>query len=248
MNAELAIKDVRTTSLDYEQARKRGLSPLQEFFQFWRYPRNFLDPARLHDCYFYDVYLTHFVANWPSYPSPPHPGMFQDIFPTILGRLMGEANTLTLFVKSIDPEYFNELDVIKKLLGPRNLSYILLSNPIRSEDRRTQVDIGHLIFEWPLASFNYIVEEWFMSPQVTIEGYISQEPPLAQIASLYFKPDTEQRIRELLSTIEVGFRVWPDNNGIFILTDKLDVNGLNDRLRGPDLNQLLEEASRRYDV
>jgi uncharacterized protein (DUF2384 family) len=243
MGVELKVEDVRERALDYGLYARSGVSPLNEFFQFWRYPRVFSDPAALADCYFYDLYVNYKVA-WGA----PHPAIFEQFFPAILARLVGKSNSLTLFVKSIDPEYFNELRVIETLLAPRNLLYVLLPDPILPGDRRTQVDVGHLIFEWPADSLDYVVENWFMSPQVSVEGYISAEPPLARLAELYFAPDSEERVREVLRAVEVGFRVWPDNNGLFLATDKLDRRGLEERLYLSDLNPSLQEAANRFDA
>ncbi len=246
MNTELKIEDVRSRVLDYERRTKFGLSPLYEFFQFSRYPRSFSTPGVLQDCFFYDLYITLYTQEWGSSKPPPHPGIFEDFFTTIMNRLVGTGNTLTLFVKDLDKEYFDEMEVIDSLLAPKNLRYVLLGNPIAPDDRRTQIDQGHLIFEWPLESLPYVVEQWFMSPQVTIEGYISSVPPLARIAQLYFQNDTEQRIRELLRTVELSFKIWPDNNGLFVLSDKLDADALNVRLNLSDLNSMLANAAGRY--
>ena len=85
-----------------------------------------------------------------------------------------------------------------------------------------------------------------MSPIVSVEGYISPQRVLGRLAELYFQPDTEERIRTLLRAIDIGFRVWPDNNGLFLLSDKLDSNALRERLPASELATLLEEASHRY--
>lgn len=243
MDAELRIEDVTPTVLDFDAYRNRGASPLYEFFQFARYPREFADPAALSGCRFYDLSISYRVE-WGA----PHPGIFEDFFPTILRRLVGEGGALTLFVKSLDRSYHDELRFIEGTLAPANLSYVLLPNPLRPGDRRTQVDVGHLVFEWPADSAERIADEWFMSPLVSVEGYVAPAPPLAEVAALYFRPDTEERIRQLLRTVEVGFRVWPDNNGLFLLTDKLSAADLHERLRTPELNAAIAEAARRYEA
>lgn len=227
---EVKIQDVSAESLNFAQAIEQGGSPLGEFFQFGRYPRAFSRPSVLNDCFFCELHLAAYVNDWSTQPGPPNPGVFEESFPTFLRRLTGTENILTLFVKSLDPNYFDELDVIKNLLSPRNLNYLLLANPRLPQDRRTQLDVGHLVFEWPVEALDYVVENWFMSPIITIEGYISPQSVLGRIAELYFEPDTEERIRNLLRILRVGFRVWPDNNGLFLLSDKLDCNALKECL------------------
>src|SRR5713226_2810648 len=126
MGVELAVKDTREYALGYGNAEGKVRRPISEFFQFGKPKSEFANPQVLADCYFYDLFITYFMKNWPS-PPPPHPGIFEDFFPEILRRLTG-SNILTLFVKS--SEYFDELDTVGKILAPRNASYILLSNPI----------------------------------------------------------------------------------------------------------------------
>lgn len=246
MSVEIEIQDVTAESLNFDQTGGRGLGPLAEFFQFGKYPRAFSKPSQLRDCYFSELFINCYVKDWSSNNLPPHPGIFEEFFQPILSRLTGPGNILTLYVKSIDPSYFEELEVIKTLLAPRNLSYILLSNPFLPQGQRTQLDFGHLLFEWPTDSLDYVVENWFMSPIVSVEGYISPQRVLGRLAELYFQADTEERIRTLLRAIDIGFRVWPDNNGLFLLSDKLDSNALRERLRASELAMLLEEASHRY--
>ena len=248
MTVELTVEDVRARILDFDFCAQNRQNPLREFFQFRQHPRNFSNPAALADCYFYDLVITYYVQNWGPHAPPPHPGIFEEFFPRILKKLIGSGNTLTLFIKSFDRDYFNEFAVIETILAPRRLKYVLLPNLAVSIDPRVPLDAGHLIFEWPADSLDYIVQEWFMSPTVSIEGYIGPQLPLSRIAELYFQPDREERIRELLRDIEVGFRVWTDNNGLFVLTDKLNRDALRERVNVSDLDPLLQEAALRYDL
>ena len=193
----------------------------------------------------FDLHITAYVQEWGPCGPPPHPGIFKRFFPTILTRLLGARNRLTLFVQPTDRDSFDELNVIETLLVPRRLPYILFSKtgprgdfsglPIRP-------NVGYLIFEWSTTLVDDIAERWFLSPMLSIEGYISRESALATISGLHFQEDTEERVRELLRNIEMGFKVWPDNNGLFVLTDKLDLGGLRERLQIADLNRMLQEA------
>ena len=91
-----------------------------------------------------------------------------------------------------------------------------------------------------------VVNQWFMSPTVTIEGYASPSSAISAISRLYFEPDSEERARELLRIIEFGFRLWRDNNGLFLATDKLDADVLRNRLALDDLNRELSRAAQRH--
>jgi len=98
-------------------------------------------------------------------------------------------------------------------------------------------------------SLDYIFEEHWLhcGPFVQIEGYISSESLLGLIERLYSEPDTEQRIRALLRATEFCFKVWPDGDGLFLLTDKLDLDAFACRLEIPTLNPMIKEAARRWD-
>jgi hypothetical protein len=246
MSVELNVKDIRTTVLNYDLYLKQRAGLLRDFFRFRGQPRSFSNPAALGDCFFYDLHITHYVDRWGPHPPPPHPGFFEDFFPMILGRLVGPQNKLMLHISSSDPDYFDELSVANEILSPRNLAHVLLPSPPSPGGETIQAEVGDLVFEWPTDSLEYIVDQWFMSPQVTVEGYIGEKSVLEQIAKLYAQEDTEERIRRLLEKIEIGFKVWPDNNGLFVLTDKFDIGALRERLGIAELNHALQEAQSRY--
>jgi hypothetical protein len=209
------------------------------FFQFWRSLQVSDDRQMLGDGVFLNVHIPMYVKNWPHQTGPPHPGVFSDVFPALLNQLVGASGILTLHVKSVDPEYFDELAFIKDIAAPRGLQYVLL--PTRTAPTRG-VDFGNILFEWPLESLKYIVENWFMSPQVSIEGYVTLSSRLGTLAELYFRPSDARTIRKLLEAVEFGFTLWPDNNGIFILSDKLDEDALRKRLASPDLDDAIKAA------
>jgi hypothetical protein len=246
MEVELKVADASAVKLDFGRYKEPTLGPLDGFCLFGRHPRKFSNPHALADCFFYNLYISHFVRDWPRPTAPPHPGIFREFFSTILSRLIGSGNTLTLFVNSVDRDYFNAIEVIEDLLAPRKLEYILLPNPWFRVDRKFRPNVGQLVFTWPSDFLDYIVQNWFDGPWIEIEGYISPISLLPRIAELYFGPDTEERVRDFLRAIEIGFRVWPDHNGLLVLTDKLDADALAKRLRVSDLNPMLEKAAERY--
>ena len=236
MALELKVADVKATVLNYALYRGREHSLLGELFHFPRTERRFSAPDVLADCFFYDIGIhrpTH------SY-QPPESGAFEAIFPVILRRLL-RSSKLTLFVKSYDRDYFDEFGVIEDL-ARRRLRYVLLPDVGSPQDPRAELDRGNLVFEWPPDSLISIVEKWFMSPTVSIEGYAAPSVPLGEIAHLYFEPDTEERIRKLLRFVDFAFRIWTDNDGLFLATDKLRLEELTSLLQIRDLNRRLAEV------
>lgn len=237
--AELKIEDMRANILDYAPYISSRAGLLYEFFEFWPVPRNFHDPARLADCFFFNIHISSYVKNWVAGVRPPaDPSTFSEAFPSLLKALVREG-TLTLCVKSPDPESFNAVKTITAILQPQNLSYMLLRCSQKQGTPREPFTEGVLFFEWPITNLEHLVDNWFGPPQVTIEGYISSNSVLPQLAQLFYQPDTEERLRELLRAIEIGFKVWQDFNGMFLLTERMNYQALNDRLQVSQLNEFL---------
>ena len=242
MNAKLQIEDARNIALDLQSPRQRLL---YEFFEFWPNPRDFSNSSILQHCNLFNIYINYYVSSWvPDVRPPTHPGVFADFFPDILSRLT-QTHSITLLVKSTDQEYFNEAEIIRTLLKPQQLKYMLL--PDYSKIDNVVDRMGYLFFEWPVGALASVVKEWFMSPQITIEGYVSPESPFSAISSIFFQPDNEHRIAELLRNIDFGFKLWPDNNGLFLISDKLNRGRLEERLELKDLNRSIQEAVLKYE-
>lgn len=83
-----------------------------------------------------------------------------------------------------------------------------------------------------------------MTKAIDDEGYISHRPCLGELAKLYFQPYNAGTIRELLGTLEFGFKIWTDNNGLFILSDKLNRDALRERVMDPNLDATIRTAVR----
>ena len=216
---------------------------MKGFLQFDRYPRNFTNSAVLRDCWFNDLFIPYFVKDWAGGKGPPHPGLFGEFFSLVLGRLVG-SDTLTLHVKSMDPDYFYELKCIEDTLAPKKIPYMLLPS-FRSAEYGP--DVGNLFFEWPVDSLELVRSEWFVSPQISVEGYITHGSCLPRLCEIYFAPDSEDVVRGFLAQIEIGFKVWRDNNGILLLSDKFDADGILERIQPEDIDALIAEAVREYE-
>ena len=169
-----------TGVLNYALYGSGGHNLLHRFFHFPRTERHFENPRLLSDCHFYDISIRDSADDPDSKTSIPDPSLFEAFFPTILRRLLGSTK-LTLFVKAFDRDYFNELEIVERILAPRSLGYVLLANLSGPVDSRNPVDFGNLVFEWPKDELTYVVEEWFMSPTVMIEGYASHSSAVSAL-------------------------------------------------------------------
>jgi hypothetical protein len=217
MSDNVLIKDVTKELLAFDEFMRRRLSPFYEFFQFWCYPRVFTRPEILAGCRVYSITVAERATSVT----------FESVFPKMLTALV-ENDLLHLHVKSTDLDYFDESRFIPEVLVPGGNEFVLLSNQCRQRNPQL-LDVGALIFEWPIKDANQITE-WFMSPQVHVEAYVAQARRLGEIAQLYFMPDTEERLKNLLRLIDFGINLWPDNDGMYLLSDKLSLSDIEGRL------------------
>lgn len=224
----------------------KGLSGfnLDGFFQVGHEERSFHRLEALEGCNLFDLHISLYFGTTATHLGMAHTGIFEDFFPEMMRRLAGGAITLTLWIQDISLELFEELDVVQSYLYPRGLKYVLLPHLGPSRYERTRR--GNLLFEWPLGSLDEVVDRWFMCPQVSIEGYISTRSILGELSMLYFQPDTEERIRQLLRTRDFGFQLWQDLNGLRILSDKMSQGELARRLDLPDFNALVRWRASSY--
>jgi hypothetical protein len=147
-----------------------------------------------------------------------------------------------LHIRGVEREYFDELQVVDAILEPRRLRYVLVSRPPVPTDSRLRLGAGYLFFEWPHHGGDEVVERWFESPAIEIEGYVARDCPLGHLTTCYFEQDTEERLARLLANIDLGFRLWPDNNGILVFTQHLQKSDLERRIDLPAMNELLASS------
>lgn len=140
----------------------------------------------------------------------------------------------------VEPHFFDELTFIREVLVPRRLDYVLL--PPRPNPQYPKEAAGNPLFEWPLDLARDIVDQWFKGFLIEIEGYISRRSCLGDLAKLYFQPYNASTIRELLRGLELAFKVWLDNNGLFILSEKLPEEELRKRLVDQNLDATIKTA------
>lgn len=244
MTLQIAIEDVKDRVLKTLGSDASSSRWLAGFFRFQRPVESAGGIHGLENCFFCDLYVPSYVSEWPSKPSPPHPGVFADIFPSLLKNLVGSGRMLTLHLRGMLREHLDELDIIEKVLWPRGLHYVLLSNQNTENlgSARSELGAGNLVFEWPVEDGLFIVQNWFFSPCVEIEGYVSKSSVLHAIPNLYFEPYGAENVRRLLDRVEFGFRLWPDNNGLCLLSKRVPLDSIQASLSNPELSSVIQQA------
>jgi hypothetical protein len=215
---------------------------LEGFFQFGRFPRIFRDAQPLQDVQAWAVTFDYFVKDWPTSP-PPHPAFFEELFPLLIRNLMRDQ-ILTMHVKSVDSEVFSEETAIRELLIPGGHKYAMLNDI--SSGFPTEKTFGNLFFETPQNLLEHVTREWFVSPQVTIQGFVAPVFPIDGISKWYYGHDNAESMRSLMRSISCGFSVWRDFNGLVVLTDKWTESDLRSRVITDELQDAIDAAVERY--
>ncbi|MGE5835503.1 MAG: hypothetical protein ACM4AI_13545 [Acidobacteriota bacterium] len=145
--------------------------------------------------------------------------MIRQLFPAIGQQFVGTTESLYLHITALENWLFDEFQVVKEELAPRRFPYVLLS-PLTTGNRVETV--GNLVFECPTDFLSTVVDKWFGEGfMIEIEGYVMPPASLGWVAE-QFRPDAPSTIRDLLSRMQCGFRVWPDKNGLDGFSEKLD--------------------------
>lgn len=217
---KVTIADAREKALDYKAGLWRATAD-RSLFHFAQ-DRTLTDPAVLAGCTFADIYFSHRVS-WGA----PHPGVFRDFFPQLLSPLLPEGLILILTLTGMEPKDFDEAQFIEQELLPRKLDSFWLGP---SASRSHQVEFKTLLFEWPRAELATIVDLGFKGFLVQFEGYILEARSKQVLRELFERPNNDLMFRELLRHLPFSFRVWSDNNGLFLATDRLAIQELAKRL------------------
>jgi hypothetical protein len=217
-------------NLDYVDRTESALTgswadaqKLAGLFQFERHERQFDNIDALRGCYVTCVHPVERVTGpgWGE-KGPPHPGVFEEVFPKVVSGLVDADTSIYLHIKGIDDSYFDEVSAIKERLRPLGCRYVLLA-PVA---RQTHGDIGNLIFECPQEFLPFVASNWLSGPWTWVEGYAIRHEDLGKLVSLYYSPDSVATIRALLTITRCAFRLWTDTNGICVFSETMTAETL----------------------
>ena len=68
-----------------------------------------------------------------------------------------------------------------------------------------------------------MIEQAFSSSLIDIDGFVMANPNGELFHSWVNKGNTGVMFRELLRAVQLAFGVWGDHNGLFLVTDKLNL-------------------------
>lgn len=161
----------------------------------------------LRDCHVYQIRPVERFGSLPGQPGLPNPEVFLERFPELVDAFLERDLSLYLHIKAIDPDYFDEISVVAQTIRPIGAEYMFLS-PVASKS--VPDEVGNLIFECPASLIPEVTRNWFHSPLIEMEGYVMKKREFGRLAECYFRPDSVETIRRVLSIIRLGFRLWPD--------------------------------------
>ncbi len=145
-------------------------------------------------------------------------------------------------MKSLDPSYFDELVFIRNELKEKKSRFVLLSRQNEQDEKYSLQRSPDLFFEWSPIDARSIVNQWFISPQMEIEGYVSSASILAEIALTSRVAAQPKSVRDFLNGVSLAFRLWPDFNGLLVLTTGLSGSDLSGRLSTAELEKTIQSA------
>jgi hypothetical protein len=158
--------------------------------------RTLSNPELFSDCTFADLFIDH-KTQWGA----PVPSTFQLFFEDITQVLLPRGHKLILNVSDLYEGYFDPNELVERSLKPNNLFHL---------------------FEL----LKTVTGQAFSSSLIDIDGFVMAEPNGKLFQCAVNEGNTDVMFREMVRAVHVAFGVWGDHNGLFIVTDKLDLSEL----------------------
>jgi len=225
-SAHIVVRDCRNSILsnrEWKASYDHGL------FHFTP-SRMMNNPTLFSDCTFADVFIDH-KTSWGA----PIPSTFQAFFADVVRALLPEDHKLILNIVDLYEGYFDPGEVIKDILEPENLKYMFLDKEIGEKKHRT------LVFECPLEHLTEITDKAFASSLIDIDGFVMKDPWIDKFQGWVSAGNTDIMFRQLIRDVHLAFAVLGDHNGLFIVTDKLNLQELRNLLLSPALEQEIQQ-------
>lgn len=196
--------------------------------------RSFRDINLFDECSFIDLYICHKTV-WEGII----PSTFQTFMPRILEVIMPKDNTIVLsVVDTAEQDDFRYLfidDFIKTFLSPKGYDYSILKKKIGGECYSV------IFFECPLMDLQILDEIAYPGTFTAVEGFVIEKGNLPLFSKWHEMGNTDVMFRDLVKKVYMAFRMWTDKNGMFIVTDKLNIPLLEEKVQSSGILKEIED-------
>ena len=187
-------------------------------------------PELFADCTLVNLFINH-KTDWGA----PIPSTFQAFFVDIVRVLIPPGYKLVLNVVDLYEGYFDPNELVERVLEPNNLFYLFLEKETGGKKHST------LFFECPLEFLKTVADQAFSSSLIDVDALVMINPS-AELFDRWVKAgNTDVMFRELIREVYVALAVWGDHNGLFIVTDKLDISEMRRLYDRSGLDQKMRE-------
>lgn len=221
----IVIRDCKEAVLSQREWKATADYALFHFTQ----SRTLRNPELFSDCTFPDLFINH-KTQWGA----PIPGTFQVFFEDIVRTLLPPGHKLVLNVTDLYEGYFEPNELVERVLKPNNLFYLFL------EKENGEKHLS-LFFECPIELLKTVTEQAFSSSLIDIDGFVMANPNGELFQRSVNDGNTDVMFRELVRAVHLAFAVWGDHNGLFIVTDKLDMSELRSLIDSSDIEKQIRQ-------
>ena len=204
----IVIRDCKEAVLSQREWKASTDYALFHFTQ----SRTLRNPELFSDCTFGDLFIND-KTQWGA----PIPSTFQLFFEDIVRTLLPPAHKLVLNVTDLYEGYFQPNELVERVLKPKNLFHLFL------EKENGEKHLS-LFFECPIELLKTVTEQAFSSSLIDIDGFVMANPNGELFQNWVNEGNSDVMFRDLVRAVHLAFAVWGDHNGLFFVTDKLDIS------------------------
>ena len=186
------------------------------------------------DCIFIDLHITHKTKWGAAIPST-----FQFFLPNILEIIMPKDNIIVLNVVDTaerdDFRYLVNDDLVNSFLKPNGYEFLFLDKEISGQRYPT------IFFECSFNDLDVLDHVAYPGTFTDIEGFLMERGKLRLFSKWYKMGNTDVMFRDLIRNVYMAFRIWKDKNGMFIVTDKLNIESLEKKVKASGIIKEIED-------
>ena len=182
------------------------------------------------DSTFADLFIDH-KTSWGA----PIPRTFQAFFQDIIDALLPPDHKLVLNVVDLYDGYFQQDELVERLIEPGHLFHTFIEKEIGERRQLT------LLFECPPEFLKTVSDQFFSSSLIDVDAFVMRNPTAEHFQRSIQQGITDVMFREFIRDVYVAIAVWGDHNGLFLVTDKLDISALERLFESSALETKIKE-------